>query len=217
MCIDTMTTERRMPRERRPNCYWRRRKAMYTKAAAEADVRQNTGKSLRKSGRRSRSLAWEKKKSTHAFPSGAMAPRNTTQYLMELNYSDLNIRAQTSGPSPYLQSHYADDEDSMDFEHRDFESVFFHTEIETDAIWEAAILETKPLNAFKINRRACAAGGSWLCVMWPRPECKLTPPTPAQTLECTGKPAPLQVCVLLCCICCVLCVREFCRSAAPPL
>ncbi|KAB5541940.1 hypothetical protein PHYPO_G00085730 [Pangasianodon hypophthalmus] len=31
--------------------------------------------------------------------------------------------------------------------------------------------ETEPLNPFKTKRRACAAGGSWLCVMCRCPEC----------------------------------------------
>ncbi|KAF5889538.1 uncharacterized protein DAT39_020765 [Clarias magur] len=148
---------------------------MFTGAAGEADIRRYARKLLKKSGRRSHNQAWEKDRSTHAFPTGAMAPRNTTQYLMELIYSDLNITAQSSGPTHYLHPHYADDEDSMAFEHRDFESVFSHTESGTDAIFEAAILETEPPNTFKINRRACAAGGSWLCVMCRRPECKPRP------------------------------------------
>lgn len=136
MCLDAMATDERKQRESRTN-WWRRKKSVYS-GVVKAAFRKYVGKSSRKPGRRSHhSLAWEKQKQTSAFQSGAMAPRNTTQYLMELVYNDLNIAEPSSKQSNYSPQHkhaysYTSpytDEDTMDFQHRDFESVYFLNEI----------------------------------------------------------------------------------------
>lgn len=138
MCIDAMATEEREQRESRPS-WWRRKKSAYSGGVVKAAFRKHDGKSPRKPGRRSQhNLAWEKASLAGAFQSGAMAPRNTTQYLMELVYSDLNITAPSSRQSndclpdhkhTYSYTSPHSDEDTMDFQHRDFESVFFQNEI----------------------------------------------------------------------------------------
>lgn len=163
MCIDDMGTEGRKQRESRSNGF--RRKT----GVVEAAVRRSS----RKPGRRSHSLASVKEKQKHsdALPSGAMAPRNTTQYLMEQVYSDLNITALSPKLSNCLPSQHEQtysynsrytNEDTLDFQHRDFESVFFQNEIWIDAILTAAILgrgkkprspETCRLNLIKIKVR----------------------------------------------------------------
>lgn len=64
---------------------------------------------------------------------------------MELVYSDLNITAPSSSKKNYLtpkRKHMYSyisldiDEDTMDFQYRDFENVFYQNEIWIDAILE---------------------------------------------------------------------------------
>ncbi|TST22564.1 hypothetical protein Baya_12695 [Bagarius yarrelli] len=127
MCIDVMATEDRKQRDALTN-WWRSRNSLY------AGFWKSSPRKLRH-GRYS--PVWRKQKQTDAFPSGAMAPRNTTQYLMELAYSELNITAPSSKkncPPPQHENTNSytsvfTDEDNMDFQHRDFESVFFQNEL----------------------------------------------------------------------------------------
>ncbi|KAB5541939.1 hypothetical protein PHYPO_G00085720 [Pangasianodon hypophthalmus] len=137
MCIDAMATEERKQREGRAGRWRRRRKSVYA-GVVKAGVRKYAGKSPRKPGRRCHSLAWEKQNQADALPEGAMAPRNTTQYLMELVYSDMNITAPSSRRRNCLPPQHEHiysytslytHEDTMDFQHRDFESVFFRNEL----------------------------------------------------------------------------------------
>lgn len=131
-----MVTEERKLCEVRTNC-WRRKKSVYT-GGVKAAFRKYVGKSPKKPGRRPHSLVWGKPKQTNAVPSGAMAPRNTTQYLMELVYSELDVTPLSSRKNKYSPPQHEhtysytsvySDEDTMDFQHRDFESVFFQNEI----------------------------------------------------------------------------------------
>ncbi|KAF4079869.1 hypothetical protein AMELA_G00183260 [Ameiurus melas] len=169
MCIDVMVTEGRKQRESRSSGWWRRRKTTTTgvvKAAAR--------KSSRRSGRRSLPVK-EKQKQADALPSGAMAPRNTTQYLMELVYSDLNITAPYSPPrhgNACSCNSQCTNEDTMDFQHRDFESKSRNL---------------PPLNLIKTKRHACAVGGSWLCVMC---RCLQTELSEQRRLWTRGRKAP---------------------------
>lgn len=136
MCFDAMATEGRKQREVRTNC-WRRKRSVYT-GVVKATFRKCLGKSPRKTRRRCHTLApGKQQKLAHGLPSGAMAPRNTTQYLMELVYSELNASepsyfssfSKRSNYSPSRHEHTYSYEDTMDFQHRDFESVFFQNEI----------------------------------------------------------------------------------------
>ncbi|KAK3544770.1 hypothetical protein QTP86_026779, partial [Hemibagrus guttatus] len=158
MCLDAMAREGRKQREVRTN-WWRRKRSVNTGVVKTA-FRKDVGKSPRKIRRRCHSPVCGKQKQAHAFPSGAMAPRNTTQYLMELVYSELNATEPSSrrnNHSPSRHEHTYSYEDTMDFQHRDFE--------------RGLSLGSPCLTAI----RACAAGGSWLCVMCRCPECKLRP------------------------------------------
>lgn len=152
MCIDTMVAEGRRKRVDRPS--WTKlakRRFMYVnlvKAAVRKYV-EKRGKGHCRLSRTcgaqtglSHSEAWR----TDRLPSGAMAPRNTTQYLMELVYSDqVNTSAQKclndierssadlsrqrnpahTEDEHFYTSLYSDDE-TMDFQQRDFENVFHH-------------------------------------------------------------------------------------------
>lgn len=131
-----MATEGRKQREVRTN-WWRRKRSVYT-GVVKAAFRKCVGKSPRKTRRRCHTLvSGKQQKLAHALPSGAMAPRNTTQYLMELVYSELNASeppyfsssSRRSNYSPSRHEHTYSYEDTMDFQHRDFESVFFQNEI----------------------------------------------------------------------------------------
>ncbi|KAK7130027.1 hypothetical protein R3I93_019613 [Phoxinus phoxinus] len=77
-------------------------------------------------------------------PPVAMAPRNTTQYLMDLVYAerlDVSFEACDVSPDFTMQSHHvqldenvfsssdSDYDRSLDFQQRDFEDVFFRNEI----------------------------------------------------------------------------------------
>lgn len=139
MCVDAMATEEREQRESQAN-WWRRKKSVCPGVVKDAFRKYHVENSPRKHRRRShhRGMAWDKQGQTSAFQSGAMAPRNTTQYLMELVYSDLNIttpssrHTNTQSPHQHYTYSYTSpsiDEDTMDFQHRDFESVFFQNEI----------------------------------------------------------------------------------------
>lgn len=127
MCLDGMATEDRKKSDARTN-WWRRKNSLY---AGVWKLSQRKPRRWPYSPRR-------KQKLPDALPSGAMAPRNTTQYLMELVYNELNITAPSSKkdicPPPQHEhtnsytSVFTDDE-TMDFQHRDFDSVFFQNEI----------------------------------------------------------------------------------------
>lgn len=76
-------------------------------------------------------------------PSVAMAPRNTTQYLMDIEYAErLDVSMEECGVSrdfstqshtPFNESHFSssdsDYDRSLDFQQRDFEELFFRNEI----------------------------------------------------------------------------------------
>lgn len=69
-------------------------------------------------------------------PSVAMAPRNTTQYLMDIEYAErLDVSIEECGVSrtPFNERHFSssdsDYERSLDFQQRDFEELFFRNEI----------------------------------------------------------------------------------------
>ncbi|MCI4388746.1 hypothetical protein PGIGA_G00089580 [Pangasianodon gigas] len=162
-----MATEGRKQRESRAGRWRRRRKSVYA-SVVKAGVRKYAGKSPRKPGRRCHSLAWEKQNQADALPAGAMAPRNTTQYLMELVYSDMNITAPSSRHTPGLRERVLPQRalNRRHFDGRHFDGRHLGAEKKGKEN-----PETEPLNPFKTKRRACAAGGSWLCVMCRCPEC----------------------------------------------
>lgn len=74
-------------------------------------------------------------------PSVAMAPRNTTQYLMDLAYADLldvfdvshdfltQTNVNVSSDESVFSMSDSDYDRSLDFQQRDFENVFFRNEI----------------------------------------------------------------------------------------
>lgn len=72
-------------------------------------------------------------------PSVAMAPSNTTQYLMDLVYAELldvcdvshDFSTQSNFPSDesFFSMSDSDYDRSLDFQQRDFENVFFRNEI----------------------------------------------------------------------------------------
>lgn len=140
MCTDTL---RRKQRERRARRF-RKRKCVCP-GARKAAARKNAAKWPRKAGglaaaaSHSQVLEEEAKgNQADAFPSGAMAPRNTTQYLMEVVYSDLNITAPSSSERNYLKPKHKHmysytsldaDEDTLDFQYRDSERVFYQNEL----------------------------------------------------------------------------------------
>lgn len=72
-------------------------------------------------------------------PSVAMAPRNTTQYLMDLVYAerldvcdvshDFSTQTNVSSDESFFSMSDSDYDRSLDFQQRDFESVFFRNEI----------------------------------------------------------------------------------------
>lgn len=78
-----------------------------------------------------------------SVPPGAMAPKNTTQYLMDLVYTEqlqASMEAYDVRPHFTMQSHVSHEENivsssdfdydrSLDFQQRDFENVFFRNEI----------------------------------------------------------------------------------------
>ncbi|GAA6084203.1 uncharacterized protein LOC103022110 [Tachysurus ichikawai] len=101
---------------------WRRKKSVYA-CVVKAGARKNVGRSHRRPTRRVPGPVCG-----HKLPAGAMAPTNTTQYLMELVYSDLNITASPHAHTYSYTSAYTD-QDTMDFQRRDFENVFFHNEV----------------------------------------------------------------------------------------
>lgn len=72
-------------------------------------------------------------------PSVAMAPRNTTQYLMDLVYAerldvcdvshDFSTQSNVPSDESFFSMSDSDYDRSLDFQQRDFESVFFRNEI----------------------------------------------------------------------------------------
>ncbi|KAK2832154.1 hypothetical protein Q7C36_015616 [Tachysurus vachellii] len=98
---------------------WRRKRSCVGKAGARKHVRRSPRRHTRRV---------PDPVCGHKLPAGAMAPTNTTQYLMELVYSELNITASPHAHTYSYTSAYTD-QDTMDFQRRDFESVFFRNEV----------------------------------------------------------------------------------------
>ncbi|KAL7828220.1 hypothetical protein AOLI_G00313720 [Acnodon oligacanthus] len=135
MCVEAMPTEEKRPRVDRPPCSRSKKRRLACVNLLKAAVRRYTA-------------LWEvKKRRSHrrwprvgggqpGLPSGAMAPRNTTQYLMELVYSDLSARGEFDfsavnrapgreepfSPHSVYSSLYSEEE-TMDFQQRDFEDA----------------------------------------------------------------------------------------------
>lgn len=163
MCVEAILTE--MTTQRDDTCYQlkcsKKRKSTCTSVVKAAVLKCNAlcvkkrminGKSLRRPGRRSgliRDVMWEKRGDAARCPPGAMAPPNTTQYLMDMAYRDMSVNdqwsvelnlfpfdfsrqsdARTDGHfNPNIYSSLYTDEETMAFQHRDFENVFFQHEI----------------------------------------------------------------------------------------
>ncbi|KAL7882448.1 hypothetical protein SRHO_G00001060 [Serrasalmus rhombeus] len=139
-----MPTEEKRQRVDRPSCPRSKKRRLVYVNLLKAAVRRYTAlweAKKRRNRRRSPRVCGGQP----GLPSGAMAPRNTTQYLMELVYSDLSERGEFDfsnlsnvnrtpsreepfSPHSVYSSLYSDDE-TMDFQQRDFEDVYFLHEL----------------------------------------------------------------------------------------
>ncbi|KAG9280183.1 hypothetical protein AMEX_G2863 [Astyanax mexicanus] len=150
MCVDTMVAEGRRKRADRQS--WSKpmkKRFLYVNLVKAALRKYVEGKRMKMSHcrtvgrtfghREEPQEAWR----TDRLPCGAMAPRNTTQYLMDQAYSDpVNISTQqllndferksadvSRTEDEHFYSSLYSDEETMDFQQRDFENVYFLHEI----------------------------------------------------------------------------------------
>lgn len=155
MCLEIMAMEGHCEKEMSTTSVNKKR---WSKSKRRTFLRTHKGKASARtfgafSERRQRIRAWPARKfqlksvdisgNQLSVPSGAMAPKNTTQYLMDLVYTEqLEVSMESYDVRPVfsMQSHVPHEENvfsssdfdydrSLDFQQRDFENVFFRNEI----------------------------------------------------------------------------------------
>ncbi|KAI4905539.1 hypothetical protein NFI96_009912, partial [Prochilodus magdalenae] len=149
MCVETMAAQGKQQRVSRPMWSKLKKRRFVYASLVKVAVRKYTAlwETKKRRAHRKSSPAkcgWQSGLSFSpdvGLPAGAMAPGNTTQYLMELAYRDLENDIDFSNPSnlaPGREEHFSprsgysslfSDDDSMDFQQRDFENVYFLHEL----------------------------------------------------------------------------------------